>query len=65
MINVVMAREALREPGSSVFLVGPTPRSGGPVDSWRPAAIAELDARWNGNLPLTVFSSESRGGIRA
>ncbi|RLU82090.1 hypothetical protein CTZ27_31155 [Streptomyces griseocarneus] len=60
-----MAREALPVPGRSVFLAGPTPRLGGPVESWRPAAIAELEAQWDGGIPLDVFSPESRGGIRA
>ncbi|KIQ62691.1 hypothetical protein TR51_27385 [Kitasatospora griseola] len=66
MINVVMAREELpTAPGPSVFLAGPTPRLGGPVASWRPAAIAELDRQWRGTDTLTVYSPESRGGIRA
>ncbi|MCX4451347.1 nucleoside 2-deoxyribosyltransferase domain-containing protein [Streptomyces sp. NPDC127037] len=65
MINVVMAREALPAPGPSIFLAGPTPRLSNPVDSWRPTAIAELDTQWDGDVPLTVFSPESRGGFRA
>ncbi|MFF0389622.1 nucleoside 2-deoxyribosyltransferase domain-containing protein [Kitasatospora sp. NPDC004615] len=67
MINVVMAREELPTiPGPSVFLAGPSPEKGGPVESWRPAAIAELDRQWRGqDTTLTVFSPESRGGIRA
>ncbi|WP_404869156.1 nucleoside 2-deoxyribosyltransferase domain-containing protein [Kitasatospora griseola] len=66
MINVVMARENLpTAPGPSVFLAGPTPRLGGPVASWRPAAIAELDRQWRESETLTVFSPESRGGVRA
>ncbi|MFG2694822.1 nucleoside 2-deoxyribosyltransferase domain-containing protein [Kitasatospora sp. NPDC048407] len=67
MINVVMAREPFPTvPGPSVFLAGPTPDRGGPGESWRPAAIAELDRQWRGqDTTLTVFSPESRGGIRA
>ncbi|MFJ8442278.1 nucleoside 2-deoxyribosyltransferase domain-containing protein [Kitasatospora griseola] len=66
MINVVMAREPFPTvPGPSVFLAGPTPRLGSPVASWRPEAIAELDRQWRESEALTVFSPESRGGIRA
>ncbi|MFG2567157.1 nucleoside 2-deoxyribosyltransferase domain-containing protein [Streptomyces sp. NPDC048567] len=60
-----MAREVLPAPGPSVFLAGPTPRMSRPVDSWRPTAIAELDAQWDSDVPLTVFSPESRDSIRA
>ncbi|WUT01643.1 nucleoside 2-deoxyribosyltransferase domain-containing protein (plasmid) [Streptomyces sp. NBC_00708] len=60
-----MAREALPAPGPSVFLAGPTPRLSRPVDSWRPTAIAELNTQWHSDVPLTVFSPESRGGFRA
>jgi Nucleoside 2-deoxyribosyltransferase like len=63
-ITVVMAREPLPEAGPSVFLAGPTPRLGGDVPSWRPAAVQELAAQWSGG-PLTVLSPESRGGKRA
>ena len=64
-VNVVMAREPLPSAGPSVFLAGPTPRLGGPVESWRPAAVAELTAQWHRETPLTVLSPESRGGRRA
>ncbi|SOD67097.1 Nucleoside 2-deoxyribosyltransferase like [Streptomyces zhaozhouensis] len=66
-ITLVMAREPLPTPtaGPSVFLAGPTPRADTPVDSWRPAAIAELDRQWTGSGTLTVLSPESRGGKRA
>ncbi|MFJ5122941.1 nucleoside 2-deoxyribosyltransferase domain-containing protein [Kitasatospora sp. NPDC088548] len=64
-LHLVMAREPLPTHGPSVFLAGPTPRLGGPVDSWRPAAVAELGAQWAGPGPLTVLSPESRGGRRA
>lgn len=63
--TVVYAREPLPASGPSVFLAGPTPRAGGDVPSWRPAAIEELAARWTGEQPLTVLTPESRGGIRA
>ncbi|MEV7122139.1 nucleoside 2-deoxyribosyltransferase domain-containing protein [Kitasatospora griseola] len=65
MINLVMAREPFPSSGPSVFLAGPTPRAGGPVESWRPDALAELDRQWVSDLTLTVYSPESRGGIRA
>lgn len=64
-LRVVWARETLPAPGPSVFLAGPTPRLGGPVESWRPAALDELAAQWTGDDPLTVFTPESRGGKRA
>jgi hypothetical protein len=62
---LVCAREPLPAAGPSVFLAGPTPRAGDPAVSWRPAALAELAARWPGPAPLTVLSPESRGGARA
>ncbi|MGP4115135.1 nucleoside 2-deoxyribosyltransferase domain-containing protein [Streptomyces sp. 4N509B] len=65
MIRLVMAREPLPAAGPSVFLAGPTPRLDAPVDSWRPAAIAEVDRQWAGPGALTVLSPESRGGRRA
>ncbi|MFC7331493.1 nucleoside 2-deoxyribosyltransferase domain-containing protein [Marinactinospora rubrisoli] len=49
----------------SLPLAGPTPRAGGPVPSWRPAAVQELDAQWTRHGPLTVFTPESRNGVRA
>ncbi|MET0417486.1 MAG: nucleoside 2-deoxyribosyltransferase domain-containing protein [Actinoplanes sp.] len=62
-VTVVYAREPIpAEP--SVFLAGPTPRDE-LVRSWRPDAIAALDAAWAGPERLTVLSPESRGGIRA
>jgi hypothetical protein len=63
MITVVWAREPIPE-GPSVFLAGPTPRLGGPVPSWRPAAVEAIEAAWGGG-PLTVLTPESRGGVRA
>nr|WP_107468464.1 nucleoside 2-deoxyribosyltransferase domain-containing protein [Streptomyces sp. 2131.1] len=60
-----MAREALPVRGPSVFVGGLTPRLSRPVDSWRSAVIAELDTRWDGDEPLTVFPPELRGGFRA
>ncbi|MGP9023203.1 HIT domain-containing protein (plasmid) [Streptomyces sp. BR1] len=63
-VTVVYAREEIPE-GPKVFLAGPTPRAGGDVESWRPAAITELAAQWTGEQPLTVLTPESRGGKRA
>lgn len=63
-VTLVMAREPIPAAGPLVFLAGPTPRLGGGVPSWRPAAVQELAAQWSGE-PLTVLSPESRGGKRA
>jgi hypothetical protein len=62
---LVCAREPLPASGPSVFLAGPTPGDGDGVASWRPAALAEAAAQWDGPAPLTVLSPESRGGARA
>ena len=62
--TLVMAREPIPG-GASVFLAGPTPRLGGAVESWRPAAAAELARQWSGPGTLSVLSPESRGGDRA
>ncbi|WP_241836492.1 nucleoside 2-deoxyribosyltransferase domain-containing protein [Streptomyces sp. CB01249] len=64
------ARQGCRRSGCrtvprTLFLAGPTPRLSRPVDSWRPTAIAELDTQWDSDVPLTVFSPESRDSIRA
>ncbi|MGH3608456.1 MAG: nucleoside 2-deoxyribosyltransferase domain-containing protein [Pseudonocardiaceae bacterium] len=75
-VTVVWAREPIPVDGPSVFLAGPTPRARTrtwwkptswrpPVESWRPAALAELTAAWAGSAPLTVLTPESRGGVRA
>lgn len=64
-LRIVWAREPIPAPGPSVFLAGPTPRLGNDVESWRPAALAELAAQWTGSTPLIVFSPEPRGGWRA
>ncbi|GGX40541.1 nucleoside 2-deoxyribosyltransferase domain-containing protein [Streptomyces noursei] len=64
-LRIVWARETLPVEGPSVFLAGPTPRLGGDVESWRPAALEELAAQWTGEQPLTVLTPESRGGKRA
>jgi nucleoside 2-deoxyribosyltransferase-like protein len=61
---VVWARESIPASGPSVFLAGPTPRHP-EVPSWRPAAVEALAAQWAGHEPLTVFTPESRDGIRA
>lgn len=64
-VNLVYAREPIPPTGPSMFLAGPTPRRGEGVQSWRPAAVAELERQWAGTTPLTVFTPESRGGKRA
>lgn len=64
-ITLVMAREPIPAAGAAVFLAGPTPRLGGEVPSWRPAAVNELATQWAGTQPLTVLSPESRDGKRA
>lgn len=61
-INLVMARETIPH-GPAVFLAGPTHAD--PAMSWRPAAIAALDAAWDEARVLTVVSPESRFGVRA
>ncbi|MFI9005513.1 nucleoside 2-deoxyribosyltransferase domain-containing protein [Streptomyces sp. NPDC053541] len=63
-ITLVWAREPIPT-GPSVFLAGPTPRLGGDVESWRPAAVEALAEQWTGPGPLTVLTPESRGGKRA
>jgi len=63
-LTVVFAREPIPAGGPSVFLAGPTPRSG-EVPSWRPDALDALSAQWTGPVPLTVLTPESRGGVRA
>lgn len=62
-VVVIYAREPI-PPGPSVFLAGPTPRAD-EVESWRPQAIATLEAMWTGAEPLAVLTPESRGGRRA
>jgi hypothetical protein len=47
--------------GVSVFLAGPTPRSAD-VPSWRPAAIRQLAAQWQGPGKLAVLIPEPPGG---
>lgn len=64
MITVVMAREPIPA-GPSIFLAGPSAVRGSGVPSWRPDAIAALEAAWTRDEPLTVLSPESRGGVRA
>ncbi|WP_254406248.1 nucleoside 2-deoxyribosyltransferase domain-containing protein [Streptomyces sp. AC627_RSS907] len=64
-ITVVHAREPIPASGPKVFLAGPTPHARSAVESWRPAALEELAARWTGTQPLTVLTPESRGGKRA
>lgn len=64
-VSVVHAREPLPAVGVSIFLAGPTPRTG-EVPSWRPDAIAELARQWEGQPgELVVLTPESRGGVRA
>lgn len=64
-LRLVYAREPLPRVGPMVFLAGPTPRAGGDVPSWRPAAVDALAEQWTGPGPLTVLTPESRGGKRA
>ncbi|MFZ4138535.1 nucleoside 2-deoxyribosyltransferase domain-containing protein [Streptomyces koyangensis] len=64
-VAVVWAREPIPTSGPSVFLAGPTPRLGGAVESWRPAAVEALAEQWTGPETLTVLTPESRGGKRA
>ncbi|THA29196.1 hypothetical protein E6R18_25120 [Streptomyces sp. A1277] len=64
-LRIVWAREDLPVTGPAVFLAGPTPRLGDDTESWRPAALNQLAEQWAGEEPLTVFTPESRGGIRA
>jgi hypothetical protein len=46
-----------------VFLAGPTPRSAD-VLSWRPPAIREIAAQWQGQATLSVFIPEPMDGQR-
>lgn len=62
--NVILVYAGEQPPPSyvaSIFLCGPTPRSDD-VSSWRPDAIAELRARWDGCGELVVFVPEPRDG---
>lgn len=63
-ITVVYAREPIPA-APSIFLAGPTPRSGDGVPSWRPAAYDALGQQWAGRGPLAVLTPESRGSQRA
>lgn len=47
---------------ASLFLAGPTPRTAD-VASWRPAALAELERRWDRPGTLVVFVPEPRGEV--
>jgi 8-oxo-dGTP pyrophosphatase MutT (NUDIX family) len=47
---------------ASLFLAGPTPRSPS-VPSWRPAALDEIERRWDGPGTLVVFVPEPRGEV--
>ncbi|MBM7775370.1 8-oxo-dGTP pyrophosphatase MutT (NUDIX family) [Actinokineospora baliensis] len=65
MRRVVVVRAGEEPPeawSASVFLAGPTPRSP-EVPSWRPAAVAELEARWSGSGTLVVFVPEPLDGV--
>jgi hypothetical protein len=64
-VSLVWARELI-PPGPSVFLAGPTPRSGA-VASWRPRAIEALDAAWKPTVPRTlhILAPENPAGPRA
>ncbi|WP_370379109.1 nucleoside 2-deoxyribosyltransferase domain-containing protein [Catenulispora sp. GAS73] len=60
-VSVVWAREAIPS-GPSVFLAGPTPRSEA-VTSWRPQAIAALEAAWTAPPTLHILAPENPGGL--
>lgn len=73
VVDLVWARQ--RRPDvdvPSVFLAGPTPERG-TVPSWRPGAVVELGRHWTRlaqagrttGRRLTVFTPESRHGVRA
>jgi hypothetical protein len=50
-LALIYAGQPLPPQGTaSVFLAGPTPRSAD-VQSWRPAAIGEIAARWPPDCP--------------
>ncbi|WP_083737366.1 nucleoside 2-deoxyribosyltransferase domain-containing protein [Amycolatopsis keratiniphila] len=60
MIRVVQAREPLPAAAApSVFLAGPTAVAGGPVPSWRPAALELLGQCWREPEPLVVLTPEN------
>lgn len=62
LVSVVWAREPVPV-GPSVFLAGPTPRDD-ETESWRPAAIAAVEAAWQGPGRLWVLAPESPEGFR-
>jgi hypothetical protein len=64
-LTLIYAGQPLPPPGTdSVFLAGPTPRSAD-VPSWRPAAIREIAAQWQGQpAALAVFIPEPMDGQR-
>ncbi|WP_019633584.1 nucleoside 2-deoxyribosyltransferase domain-containing protein [Actinomadura atramentaria] len=64
VIHTVWAGDPLPASGPAVFLAGPTPRSPD-VPSWRPAALRELAAQWDGPGPLAALVPESADGRRA
>jgi Nucleoside 2-deoxyribosyltransferase like len=61
-LTLVHAGEPLQA-ATSVFLAGPTPRSAD-VPSWRPAAIRQLAAQWEGPGKLAVLIPEPPDGQR-
>ncbi|MFE7796006.1 nucleoside 2-deoxyribosyltransferase domain-containing protein [Nocardia sp. NPDC057440] len=61
-VTVIWAREPIPA-GPSVFLAGPTPRDA-ETPSWRPAAIAAIEAHWQGPGSLLVLAPETAGGLR-
>jgi hypothetical protein len=63
-LTLIYAGQPLPPRGTdSVFLAGPTPRSAN-VPSWRPAAIREIAAQWQGQTTLAVFIPEPVDGQR-
>jgi 8-oxo-dGTP pyrophosphatase MutT (NUDIX family) len=63
-VRVVHAGETPpAEWSASLYLAGPTPRSGD-VESWRPQALAEIEKQWTNGAGLVVFVPEPRSGAR-
>ena len=61
-LALIYAGQPLSPQGTaSVFLAGPTPRSAD-VPSWRPAAIREIAAQWQGQAALAVLIPEPVDG---
>lgn len=61
VITVYAGEEAPQGWSGSVFLAGPTPRTPD-VPTWRPAALEEIERRWDRPGRLAVFLPEPRDG---